>query len=182
MDIFPDSTEFPAPLYPLLSTHGPNSALLLTLTLYTGLSLYTLQPLTQSLFGLCSLQPPHSTLVYLLLINTPSLLLAGLSLVLHSSLLGFQVSCDIDHIQIVLLSAYVCYLEESRQTPIRGFLFVRDLGVAMGLLGALLGLGLDGRLRVEYGVVGLLLFVFYYGSLQVEEGLEDGVLRVLGIK
>lgn len=68
-----------------------------------------------------------------------------------------------DQIQIILLSGYICYLEESRQTPIRGFLFGRDLFTLIAFLGVISNFYYDGKVKLEYGIIILCLFLIYLG-------------------
>jgi len=102
------------------------------------------------------------TVVYLLLINFPLIILSTFSLAFNRNLIGFHISCDVDHIQIILVCGYICYVEESRQTPIRGFLFIRDTLVVMCFLGALLKFQLDGILNFTYGIILVGLYFIYY--------------------
>lgn len=119
------------------------------MALYLALFVFNLQKIVEKVFSLFSSVPhTEATLVYLLLINTPVILMCCVSLVVHHSLVGLQVSCDVDQVQILLVSSYICYVEESRQTPIRGFLFLRDLVVMMCMIGCFIGLCYDGQPRI----------------------------------
>lgn len=39
------------------------------------------------------------------------MVLSGVSLLMHRSLVGMLISSDVDYLQIVLVSAYICYIE-----------------------------------------------------------------------
>ena len=122
------------------------------------------------------------TIIYLFLINFAPIALGLTSLIYNHSLVGMQASADIDIFSVIVLGGYICYLEESRQTPICGFLFVRDLIVIVGCLGGLVSVYIQGETNVELGLILAAFYFVYYVMLQFEEGMEDGVLRLLKIR
>lgn len=52
----------------------------------------------------------------------------------------------------------------------------------MCMLSCFVGLCYDGILRLEYGIAATVLYIVYYGFMHIEELLEDGILRLLGIR
>ena len=122
------------------------------------------------------------TVIYLLLLNFPIIILGIAALAYNRSLIGIQISCDMDMLHIIVLGGYICYLEESRQTPICGFLFVRDLACLMGVLACFINFYIFGEVSIKYGLILAGFYLIYYIMLQFEEKMEDGVLRVLKIR
>lgn len=97
----------PSPKYPVAY-----AAILGSCLLYVALYQHNLQKIVEKLFSLgLHLPLTEKTLYYLFLVNFPMAFLAVLSLVYNHSLVGFEISCDLDHIQVILISGYICYIE-----------------------------------------------------------------------
>jgi hypothetical protein len=122
------------------------------------------------------------TIIYLLLVNLPHILLFGISLINENSQIGFKISCDVDLIQVLVVSSYICYVEESRQTPIRGLIFTRDLIVTICCLICLSVFKQDGQYKSEYGFVVLGIYLLFLILQLFEVKMEESVLQILGIK
>lgn len=55
------------------------------------------------------------------------IILTFISLFYNQSLVGLETSMTIDEINILAVTGYICWLEESRHTPIRGMHLIRDI-------------------------------------------------------
>ena len=64
--------------------------------------------------------------IYLYLVNLPYIALILEGIIFNNSLLPFETALKIDEIYILIICGYICFLEESRQTPIRGFVVIKD--------------------------------------------------------
>ena len=64
-----------------------------------------------------------------------------------------------DEILILVVSGYICYLEESRQTPIRGCLFLKDVTLAVFFNLALLDLYKGGELTPTPAYIALPIYL-----------------------
>lgn len=84
--------------------------------------------------------------LYYLLINIPMIFVGVASVVYHRSLVGIEISLNLDEIQVLLITGYICWTEESRQTPLRGFVFFRDVGFLLGAFAILGNLYYSGGL------------------------------------
>lgn len=65
-------------------------------------------------------------------------------LLFNASLLPFEVALKMDEGHIMILCGYICYLEESRQTPLRGFVVMKDSLLMMTCLGLLSSVYMSG--------------------------------------
>lgn len=75
---------------------------------------------------------------YLFIINLPIIILVMVGIIYNRSLLPMEVALDLDLAYIFIVCGYICFLEESRQTPIRGFVVLKDTIICligMGVLG-----------------------------------------------
>lgn len=109
--IFPDSTEFPIPLYPILGISIQYSGILLSLGLYMSLFQFSLQKVIEQLFSLTTAYGHiERTIIYLFIINFPIIALIISCLVYNHSLVGLLISIDIDILQILILGSYICYV------------------------------------------------------------------------
>lgn len=83
---------------------------------------------------------------YLILVNLPSIILILCGLLYNTSLLPLEAALKVDESHIMILCGYICYLEESRQTPVRGFVVIKDSLLIMLSLGLLSSVYLGGAL------------------------------------
>ena len=86
--------------------------------------------------------------IYIILINIPFIVLIHSGIFYNNSLLPLEVSFKLDEIFILIISGYICYKEESRQTPVRGFVFVKDSTVLLVMLFMLINLYKNGILNI----------------------------------
>lgn len=143
--IFPESTDFPMIIYPILCIMVVTVGVILCVILYYALFSFSLQKVIEQLYSTVGyIDHTERSIIYMLIINFPCLVLGISSIIHNQSLTGIEISFNIDELQILILSAYICHLEESRQTPLRGFLFIRDLIVLMGCFGCLIKIYFDG--------------------------------------
>ena len=85
------------------------------------------------------------------------LILTGV--IFNGSLVPMNVALTLDKIYIMAVSGYICYLEESRQTPIRGFAFIKDLLLVMTCFGLYIVLNLNTSNTTAYIVVIIFLYL-----------------------
>jgi hypothetical protein len=83
---------------------------------------------------------------------------------------------------IMILCGYICYLEESRQTPVRGFVVIKDSLLIMVCLALLSSVYMTGQL--SYSSVLSILSVYLLGLIlqAFTNDLEQCLLLALKIK
>ena len=67
-----------------------------------------------------------------------------------------------DELNLFIVTGYICYMEESRHTPLRGIYFIRDVIFAILVIGLLVGEYYDGSIKLDYTVSIIAVFVIYY--------------------
>lgn len=87
-----------------------------------------------------------------------------------------------DEGHIMILCGYICYLEESRQTPLRGFVVIKDSFLMMTCLGLLSSVYMEGEL--SYTEVLSILPVYLVGLVlqAFTNDIEQCLLLALRIK
>ena len=81
-----------------------------------------------------------------------------------------------------MVAGYICWLEESRHTPIRGILLIRDLafaGVAMGLM---VRIFYSGIIDPFTSFLIIAMFYTYYLAMSYFDVIEDFIMRLMGLK
>ena len=181
--IFPESTAFPMIIYPILCSTIVTIGVILCVILYYALFSFSLQKVIEQLYSTVAyIDHTERSIIYLVIINFPCLVLGISSIIHNQSLTGIEISFNIDELQIIILSAYICHIEESRQTPLRGFLFIRDLIILIGGFACLIKIYFDGKISLEYGIILLGFYFIYYIMQLLEVKMEESVLELLGLK
>ena len=101
--------------------------------------------------------------------------------VYNGSMVPLDVALTLDEIYILMISGYICYLEESRHTPLRGFVFIKDVVLILIFLGLYMTLNSNGSMTA-YIVVAIILYLFNIIIQSFTNELESWVLIMLGIR
>lgn len=175
LNIFPLAQSPATPVFALLALMG-------CAFLYCGLFQFGYSLIIQKIYySTTGMGHLSRTFFYCMLINFPIILLFVFGLLLNNSALCYEVSLITDEAQILLVAGYICYVEESRQTPIKGFSFIRDcvfLIVGLAFLGVLY---FDGVYSYNYVVMVGVLFLFYYLVQSFSDEIESLFLLLLRI-
>lgn len=106
----------------------------------------------------------------------------GVSLFYNRSLVGIETSMTIDEINILIVSGYICWIEESRHTPIRGMHLIRDVIFVIVFISLYIKIFYVGSFNISEPASIIGVFFFYYIVLNYFDGIEELILRILGIK
>jgi hypothetical protein len=151
--------------------------------LYAALFEYGYNRIVERLYGeTVGWKVLYRVQIYLTLVNLPSIVLLLSGLFYNTSLLPFETALKMDEAHIMILCGYICYLEESRQTPVRGFVVIKDSLLMLVSLGLLSSVYLDGQLT--YAQVLSILPVYLVG-LAVQaftNDIEQWLLLALRVK
>lgn len=152
-NIFPQPYAFPNAIYAFLG-------LPVALLSYAALFEFGYSALLQKLYGQTrEWSMVYRVQTYLFILNLPLLIMALSGIVYNSSLMPLEVALKVDEILILVVSGYICYLEESRQTPIRGCLFLKDVTLAIIYNLALLDLYKGGELTPTPAYIALPIYL-----------------------
>lgn len=110
------------------------------------------------------------------------IVLMGISLFYNKSFVGIETSMTIDEINILLVTGYICWIEESRHTPIRGMHLIRDVIFAIVCISLYINIVYVGTMEVSEPATELGVFFLYYIVLNFFDGIEELLLRIFGLK
>lgn len=110
------------------------------------------------------------------------IILMGISLFYNKSFVGIETSMTIDEINILLVTGYICWIEESRHTPIRGMHLIRDVIFAIVCISLYINIVYVGTMEVSEPATELGVFFLYYIVLNFFDGIEELLLRIFGLK
>ena len=119
---------------------------------------------------------------YVYLINIPMIILILCGVIYNGSLIPLEVALTLDQIYILAISGYICYVEESRQTPIRGFVFIKDLIFILSSFGLYMALNASNSNMTAFIVTIIFLYLINLITQAFTNELEHSVLLILGIR
>jgi hypothetical protein len=120
--------------------------------------------------------------LYIYLINFPILVMVLTGVIQNGNLLVLDIALNLDEIYILILSGYICYLEESRHTPIRGFVFLKDLFFILVFLAQHMILNTSSDNSMAYIIIVIILYLANLAVQSFTNELESWVLLALGFK
>lgn len=120
--------------------------------------------------------------LYVYLINAPMIVMILSGVIHNGSLVSLDVALTLDQIYILAISGYICYLEESRQTPLRGFVFIKDLFFILSCIGLYMALNASTSNATAFIAVVIVLYLFNLGTQAFTNELEMWVLLALGFR
>jgi len=88
----------------------------------------------------------------------------------------------IDEFNILIVTGYICWIEESRHTPIRGMHLIRDVIFAILCISLFINSFYAGDITIDQPISVGVVFILYYLVLSYFEGIEDFLLRIFGLK
>ena len=103
-----------------------NSVSFFSCILYAGIFQFGYNRIIEKLYVWVEGSSTFKIQTYLFLINLPFILLIVFGLINNKSIITLDTSLKIDSTFILLVSSYICYLQQSRQTPLRVFVVLKD--------------------------------------------------------
>ena len=158
------------------------SAGLLGAVFYAGLFTFGFNRIIEKLYAWSNGSMVYKVQFYVYLLNFPMIVLILSGVIYNGSLVPLNVALTLDQIYILAISGYICYVEQSRQTPLRGFVFIKDLFFILSCLGLYMALNANSQNTTTYIVVVIFLYIFNLITQAFANELEHSVLLLLGIR
>jgi hypothetical protein len=119
---------------------------------------------------------------YLFIVNLPIIVLVMSGVVYNGSLLPMEVALDLDLAYIFIVCGYICFLEESRQTPIRGFVVLKDTAMCLIAMGVIAPVYRSGQGSIDQVLALLPMFAVAMIVQAFTNEIENGLLLALGVR